>query len=52
MLFLPKLIAGYAGSWVDSIGYPNFFLITAILGIPVLFMIIWISKVAPIKERK
>jgi len=52
MLFLPKLIAGYAGSWVDTIGYPNFFLLTSILGIPILFMIIWISKVAPIKERK
>ena len=25
MLFLPKLIAGYAGSWVDIMGYPYFF---------------------------
>ena len=50
MLFLPKLIAGYSGGWVDLIGYQNFFILTAILGIPVLFLIIWIGKFAPIKD--
>ena len=50
MLFLPKLIAGYSGSWVDVIGYPNFFILTAVLGMPVLIMIIWISKIAPVKN--
>lgn len=50
MLFIPKLIAGYSGSWVDIIGYQNFFVLTAVLGIPVLILIIWISKIAPIKD--
>ena len=50
MLFLPKLIAGYAGSWVDVMGYAYFFSFTAFLGIPVLFLILWIGKVAPIKN--
>ena len=50
MLFLPKLIAGYAGSWVDLVGYESFFVITALLGVPVLFLIIWINKVLPIKN--
>ena len=50
MLFLPKLIAGYAGSWVDIMGYPFFFSFTAFLGIPVLFLILWIGKTAPIKN--
>jgi PAT family beta-lactamase induction signal transducer AmpG len=50
MLFFPKLIAGYAGGWVDLIGYQNFFSLTAILGIPVLFLIFWIGKVAPVKN--
>ena len=50
MLFVPKLIAGYAGGWVDFMGYPYFFSLTAFLGLPVLFLIIWISKVAPIKN--
>ena len=50
MLFLPKLISGYAGGWVDIMGYANFFSLTALLGLPVLFLIIWIGKVAPIKN--
>jgi len=50
MLFLPKLVAGYAGSWVDIMGYQNFFILTAIIGIPVLFLILWIAKVAPVKN--
>jgi len=49
MLFLPKLIAGYSGSWVDVIGYHNYFVVTALLGLPVLFLIFYISKIAPIK---
>ena len=50
MLFIPKLIAGYAGSWVDFMGYANFFIITALLGVPVLLLIIWIARIAPIKN--
>ncbi len=50
MLFIPKLIAGYAGGWVDVIGYQSFFILTAVLGIPVLILIIWIGKVAPVKS--
>ena len=50
MLFIPKLIAGYSGSWVDAIGYSKFFMVTALLGVPVLILIIWLSKVAPIKN--
>ena len=50
MLFIPKLVAGYSGSWVDVIGYSNYFIVTALLGIPVLILIIWLSKVAPIKN--
>ena len=50
MLFIPKLIAGYAGGWVDFMGYYYFFSLTAFLGLPVLFLIFWISKVAPVKN--
>ena len=50
MLFLPKVLAGYSGSIVDYIGYSNFYIFTAIIGIPVLILIIWISKIAPVKE--
>ena len=50
MLFIPKFIAGYSGSWVDFMGYANFFCITALLGVPVLLLIIWLAKVAPLKK--
>jgi len=50
MLFIPKFIAGYSGSWVDAVGYANFFCITALLGVPVLLLIIWLAKVAPVKN--
>ena len=49
MLFIPKLIAGYSGAWVDAMGYQTYFIITAIIGVPVLFLIIWISRIAPVK---
>ena len=50
MLFIPKFIAGYSGSWIDVMGYANFFCITALLGLPVLLLIIWLAKVAPVKN--
>lgn len=40
MTLIPKILGGYSGSMVDSIGYPVFFLVTALMGIPVLFLII------------
>ena len=39
MLFIPKIIGGYSGSVVDSIGYESFFIFTAVLGIPVVILI-------------
>ena len=50
MILFPKVIAGYSGSMVNFMGYSNFYIFTAILGIPVLILIIWIAKLAPVKE--
>ena len=44
MLFIPKLIAGYSGAIVDAINYPSFFIFTAILGFPVIILIIFLDK--------
>jgi PAT family beta-lactamase induction signal transducer AmpG len=44
MTLFPKILAGYSGSMVDSIGYPVFFIGTAIIGIPVLFLILWVHR--------
>ena len=51
MLFLPKLIAGYAGGFVNLFGYPTFFIFTAIIGIPVLLLIMWINKTIKINKK-
>jgi len=40
MLLLPKLIAGYSGMVVDSVGYATFFVGTAVLGAPVLLLVL------------
>lgn len=39
MTLFPKLIGGYSGTVVETIGYANFFLMTALLGVPVIFLI-------------
>jgi PAT family beta-lactamase induction signal transducer AmpG len=44
MTLFPKMLGGYSGSIVDSIGYPSFFMITALLGIPVIALILIAKK--------
>ena len=44
MTLFPKNLAGYTGSMVDSVGYQMFFIGTEIIGIPVLFLILWIHR--------
>ncbi len=42
MLLLPKFIAGFSGQYVDAFGYGQFFVATAVLGVPVL-VLIWLA---------
>ncbi|MGU9958064.1 MAG: AmpG family muropeptide MFS transporter [Arenicellales bacterium WSBS_2016_MAG_OTU3] len=49
MTLLPKMIGGYSGSIVDASGYSTFFFITALMGLPVLLLIAWISLHAELK---
>ena len=51
MTLLPKLLGGYSGAMVDGLGYPGFFLLTAILGLPVLFLIVLASRRLRIDEH-
>jgi PAT family beta-lactamase induction signal transducer AmpG len=44
MTFLPKVLGGYSGTMVDGMGYPNFFLATALMGIPVLVLIAFVGR--------
>ena len=43
MTLIPKLIGGYSGTMVDSVGYINFFFISSIMGLPVLWLV-WRAK--------
>jgi len=42
MTLLPKIIGGYSGTIVEETSYSQFFLITFLMGIPVL-LLIWIA---------
>jgi len=43
MLLAPKFLAGYSGRYVDAFGYQNFFMATALLGVPVL-LLVWLAS--------
>ncbi|MDH3859546.1 MAG: MFS transporter, partial [Gammaproteobacteria bacterium] len=51
MTLIPKVLGGYSGSMVDAIGYPSFFLVTAILGIPALLLILIAARRFEIRDR-
>ena len=41
MTLIPKILGGYSGGMVNAMGYTNFFLMTALMGIPVLLLIVF-----------
>ncbi len=43
MTLMPKLIGGYSGSLVTAFGYKSFFMMTAVMGIPVLGLV-WLVR--------
>ncbi len=50
MTLFPKIIGGYSGTIVDSMGYSVFFLIAAALGVPVLLLIVIANRRLKIAE--
>jgi len=42
MTLIPKLLGGYSGTMVESIGYSNFFLVASLMGLPVLILV-WLA---------
>ena len=44
MLLLPKFLGGFSGVWMDSLGYSQFFTMTALLGIPTILAILYLMK--------
>ncbi len=45
MLLLPKFSAGFSGFVVESVGYNLFFIGTAVIGIPVLILVVWAGRI-------
>lgn len=52
MTLIPKTIGGYSGTIVDSVGYQNFFLFASALGLPVLLVLYFVSKIEVCKQTK
>ncbi|PWB16841.1 MFS transporter [Comamonas sp. JNW] len=48
MMLLPKWIAGFSGVYVDHFGYAQFFVSTALLGLPVLVLVWLASRIRPV----
>ena len=42
MTLLPKTLGGYSGGMVDAMGYPWFFALTAMIGVPVM-LLVWLA---------
>ena len=52
MTLIPKIIGGYSGTIVDSVGYSSFFVIASLIGVPIL-VLIWLvnRQLAPDKAE-
>ncbi|MDZ7804800.1 AmpG family muropeptide MFS transporter [Thiohalophilus sp.] len=44
MTLFPKVLGGYSGGMVEQLGYPGFFLLTALLGVPVILLILYLMR--------
>ena len=51
MTLTPKILGGYSGTIVSNIGYPKFFLMTTLIGIPILILVVWVGKLLGAHQR-
>lgn len=51
MLLLPKLLGGFSGVMVDRMGYEWFFVLTALMGVPVLLLVWLAARYTRLDER-
>ncbi len=50
MAFAPRVIGGYSGAMVEATDYPTFFLITTLMGIPVILLVWLVDKRLTLSE--
>lgn len=48
MTLLPKTLGGYSGGMVDALGYPGFFVLTTLMGLPVLALVLLAKRQLPV----
>lgn len=51
MTLIPKILGGFSGTVVDSVGYSAFFIGTAVIGIPVLYLVILAGRITPVQKK-
>lgn len=51
MTLSPKILGGYSGAMVNSMGYPKFFLFTTLLGLPIL-VLVWLIDNYLFRDKK
>ena len=51
MTLVPKIFGGYSGIIVDNLGYPIFFLITTLIGVPVLLLVCLAGRIESRSEQ-
>jgi len=51
MTLLPKFLGGYSGTFVSNMGYSNFFILTTLLGLPVLLLIVLARRCLQLEEQ-
>lgn len=51
MTLTPKLLGGYSGSIVAAVGYPQFFIMTALVGLPILVLIVLVQSALKTHEH-
>jgi PAT family beta-lactamase induction signal transducer AmpG len=52
MTLFPKILAGFSGTVVDSVGYSAFFIGTAIIGIPVLYLVVLAGRITVVRKKE
>ena len=50
MTLMPKTIGGYSGGMVDQLGYSNFFLVAALLGVPAILLVIYLMRTMNLEQ--
>lgn len=51
MTLMPKILGGFSGSVVDSVGYIQFFIIASAIGIPVLWLVVKAGLLLKVEDK-